>query len=254
MTKEVEDVTGHELAHRVIYALARPVVKMARLFGVPLKELANLVEMAYFHEMRAHGMTLRETSDALSVSQRKAVRLAKQLRENFIQPEVHHNLPRRIEFLLWSQPMSTARLNQVLPDVEAEHIDAAVNELLGEGRIEQVDGGKVERFAPVSSLRKLPRDTWLRRIGALNSFADNLTDATHGRFFGRDPRAFARTLSFKIPAGSHAELEQWYESSVLATVIAMNDTAEESETDQEAFQLSICWAPYEYIENQGDDQ
>ena len=118
----------------------------------------------------------------------------------------------------------------------------------------RVEGAQVRRYSPISSLRKLPRDTWLRRIGGLNSFVDNLTDATHGRFFGGDERAFARTLSFKIPEGAHTELEEWYENAVLANVIAMNAAAQESGGPQAAFQLSLCWAPYEYTENQGEEQ
>ncbi len=247
-----QDIDNEELVRRVIYALARAIVKMAAAFDLSLKDLSSLVEMAYFHELRSQGKTLRETSEALAVSQRKSVRLAKLLRENFIQPELEHNLPRRIEFMLWSQPMSTTRLAQVLKDVDAEAVEAAVQELLTQQRVEPVHSRNVVKYKPASALRKLPHDTWMRRIGALGSFVDNLADATYGRFFDRQPKAFARTLSFALPPGAHAELETWYEAEVLAKVIELSEAADESEERQD-FQLSLCWAPYEYLRSKGDD-
>ena len=239
-----------EITQRVIYALLRPVTKLSNHFKISLKEVIRLVEMAYFHELRSQGLTLKEASQNLAVSQRKAVRLAKQLRENFIQPELEHNLPRRIEFLLWASPMSLTRIQQVLPNEAPEHVEAAVNELLDKGRIEAQP--QTNRFKPLKSLRQLPRDTWMQRIGGLNSFVDNMAGATFGRFFKHDERTFARTLSFSIPKGSHAELESWYKTSILSKVIEMNDAAEQVEA-KDSYQLSLCWAPYEFINHQSGE-
>ncbi len=240
-----------ELARRVIYALVRPTVRIAAVFDMPLKELAALVEMAYFHELRARGLTLKETGEALSVSQRKAVRLATQLRENFLQPELEHNLPRRIEFMLWSQPMSEAQLRRVLRGVDGESVRKALDELLAGGRIEPRAGSRVVSFEPVSALRKLPRDTWMQRVGGLTSFAENLADAAFGRFFKEEPRTFARTLTFEVPQGAAEALQAWYEDEVLTKIIALNKSAEQVE-ERESIQLSLCWAPYEYIRSEGE--
>ena len=92
----------------------------------------------------------------------------------------------------------------------------------------------------------------MKRVGGLTSFAENLADAAYGRFFKAEPRAFARTLSFQAPVGATDELGEWYEAAVLAKIIELSDRAEQT-PDKEDLQLSLCWAPYEYIRTQGDE-
>lgn len=238
------DIPEDELAERVVYALMRPAVRLAAAFGLPLKHVIGLLESAYFQELRRSGFTLREAGERLQVSQRTAVRLSKDLRERFVQPELEHNLPRRIEFMLWARPMSEARLCQVLPEVADDEVHDAIGLLLGEGRIEVLDGRTVE-YAPVTNLRKLPRDTWMRRLGGLNTLVDNVADATFGRFFRDEPRTFARSLSFQLPRGGTERLRRWYEESVLPRIVELSDEA--TGDDVESVQLSLCWAPYEFI-------
>lgn len=245
------DIPEDELAERVVYALLRPAVRLASAFGLPLKHVVGLLESAYFHELRRSGFTLREAGDRLQVSQRTTVRLAKDLRERFVQPELEHNLPRRIEFMLWARPMSEARLCQVLPEVDADEIHDALGMLLGEGRIE-VRAGRAMEYAPVSNLRKLPRDTWMRRLGGLNTLVDNVADATFGRFFRDEPRTFARSLSFQLPRGGTERLRRWYEESVLPHIVELSDEA--TGDDVESVQLSLCWAPYEFIREAAGDE
>ena len=110
-----EHISNEELQQRVIYSLVTSAVKLARAFGLPLKDLLRAVETAYFREVRDGGATLADTAHALGVSQRTAVRLSKQLREAFLLPEISHNLPRRIEVMLATRPMGLARLVQLLP-------------------------------------------------------------------------------------------------------------------------------------------
>lgn len=246
-----EQISDSELRKRVIYSLLTPAVKLARLFGVPLKDLTTWVETAYFYEVRSTGATLEISGKALGVSQRKATRLSKQLRESFFLPEVGHNLPRRIEFMLWAQPMGSARIKQVLPGVTESAVEAALDVLLSRGRIrERV--GRTLMYEAVESVRRLPRDTWMARIGGLNSFVENLTHATFGRFFRREPRAFARTVSFQVPPGAVNELDKLYEELLLPRLREITEQAEECESG-EPMQLSLCWAPYEYLKEDKDD-
>lgn len=249
-----DDLTRDELLQRILYALLRPTAKLASAFDLPLKELTQLIELAYFRELRAQGLTLPETGQALAISTRKAGRLSRLLREKFLDAEREHTLPRRIEFMLWSQPMSQARLNQVLPDVSEDALGEALETLLREGRITPVQG-RVTEYKPALSLRKLPRDTWMRRLGGLMSFADNLADATWGRFFRATPGTQARTVSFSIPAGSERELAEWYEAVVLPKIVAMDAEADTLPPDQRRpMRLSICWAPYEHLDSERAEQ
>ena len=218
------------------------------MFGISLRELIGWVETAYFREVRAQGLTLKESGKALGISQRTAVRLSKQLREAFFLPETSHHLGRRIEFMLATRPMGMARIRQVLPEAEANAVDEAVVVLLREGRLREVKG-RTLMFESVAELSRLPRDTWLTRVGALNSFVENLANVAYGRFFRLEERSFARTLSFFMLPDDQDQLGEIYEEVLLPRVRAISKHAEDDET-AESMQMSLCWAPYEYLEKQ----
>ena len=240
---DVHDITPDELAHRVVYALMRPAVRLAAAFGLDMKTAATLLESAYFQELRSMGLTLDEASERLGVSRRTAARLSKQLKNRFVLPEIRHNLARRVEFMLAAQPMSSARLAQTLTDVEDADILTALDELVATGRVELRDG-RTPTYHPASMLRQLARDTWVQRVGGLTSFAGNLADAVWGRFGEATPSAFARTLSFRVPKGSHERLEKFYEESLLPLILELD--AEGEGDDRAPMQMSLCWAPYEW--------
>lgn len=247
-----EHISNEELQQRVIYSLVTSAVKLARAFGLPLKDLLRAVETAYFREVRDGGATLADTAHALGVSQRTAVRLSKQLREAFLLPEISHNLPRRIEVMLATRPMGLARLVQLLPHVSEDHVRGILDGLVAAGRLREVPGRTV-MFEAVSDLRRLPRDGWIAKVGALNSFAENLANTAYGRFFRDEPRAFARTLSFSMRPGALERLGALYEESILGTVRQLNTDADEAD-EHVGMQMSVCWAPYEYLDTvEGED-
>jgi hypothetical protein len=261
---EPQEIPDRELQRRVLFSLLSPVVRMARLFRVPVKELTGWVEAAYFQELRAQGLTLKEIGGALGVSERTAVNLSKKLRDRFLLPEHEHNLPRRIEFLLGVRAMGEGRIKQLLPEVDPREIDLSLAALLQKGRIKEVQG-RTLKYALAQPVVRLPRDTWMARVGALNSFAENLTNAVYGRFFRREPRAFARTVTFQGSPEVYQRLGAFYEEVMLPQLRAMMAEAKtQEEGDQpeqnQAVQVSLCWAPYEYTrdagqtENQGSEE
>lgn len=269
-TPPTPPIPDEELQRRVIFSMLLPAVRLARLFGLPLKELSKWLETAYFHELRTNGQeqTLREIAGALSVSERTAAKLSKQLRERFMLPETQHNLVRRIEFLLGTEAMSEARLLQLIPDAEPKDIRQTLSGLREQGRLREVVGRTV-KLELTRAVHRLPRDTWIARVGALNSFAENLTNATFGRFFRDESRAFARTVTFHAEPGTFDWLPEFYETEIVpglkarmrnsGAVQADDASAELSNptSSSEAVQLSLCWAPYQYTDQtnpQGDDE
>lgn len=249
-----EQVTDEELRRRVVHVMLRPAARLGRAFGISLKELRAGLDMAYYYELVDMGLTQREVADRLGVSERTAGKLARQLRERFLQPELQHNLPRRIEFMLGTTPMGEGRLCQVMPETDPEHVKAAIAELLAQRRIREIPGRR-PKYEPSSPVRRLPRDTWMDRVGALASFSENLTNAVFGRFFRTERRAFARTVTFRGRPEVFERLAALYEERVLPELEAISlegDAAEHS--DSEAVQMSICWAPYEYMDAQQTEE
>ncbi len=240
-----EKFTKQELRQRVVYSMLLPGVRLARVFGMSLKELRSWLDAAYFQELRAQGLTQREIAEVLGVSERTTVSLSRHLREAFLRPEVAHNLPLRIEFMLGAEAMGEGRLGQVLPEVAPAAIRAALDELIAQGRLKEVRGRTV-KYAPASPVRRLARDSWMDRIGALNSFADNLSNAVYGRFFRAEPRAFARTLTFRGDKVLFDDLARFYEEVVLPGLRSLHVTNDDGDA-VEAAQVSLCWAPYDYM-------
>lgn len=240
-----DDLTQDELLLRVLYALLQPAIRLASVFGVPLKELGRLLESSYYNEVRGRVATRRETADKLGVSARSADRLARQARETFVVPELEHNLPRRIEFMLAAAPMSAARLSQVMRDVDAGDVERALATLVETGRVVATEERTVT-YRPSATVRSLPRDTWTSRVGALSSFGENLANAAWGRFFADDDAAFARTLSFRLTEQRALELSDWYAREILPRIVAWDEEATNAPDETRLpMQLSLCWAPYE---------
>lgn len=242
-----EEAKELEMLRRILFSLMLPTTRVASTQEFPLKELTTLLRLAYFRQLRGRGKTLREIGDTLDVSVRTAKRLSQRLKENFFMPELEHELPRRIEFMLWAAPMSLARLNQVIEDADLDEIEAALDQLLDQERAEGVED-RPGFYTARKVETRLVKDSMVSRIGALNSFLGNVTNAIQGRFFGADPTSFVRTLSFRITPEQLTELraiyEQLYEQLREMEQTSTAEVAELNEEELLEMQLSICWAPY----------
>lgn len=235
--RELEDA---ELAERLIYSLLRPAVRLAMRSRLPMKELIRLAKVAYFQELRALGLTLQETADALDASLPTAARLSRELKRNFLRPEIEHQLPQRIEFMLWAEPLSRARLHQVLHEHPPEDIDRALESMVESRRIARAPGSDV--FGLEAPQVRLVSDSWFVRIGSLNHILENLSHTVVARFFETEtPReAFARNLNLRVPTALLGRLHSLYEE-VLWTALVGLDEAAKGESDVHDVRLTFFW-------------
>ena len=239
-----ESLPKTELERRVIYSLMLAMVRLAKTFQVSLEEAQGLLQMAYFSELRKDGLKLREIADILDVSPRSVARLSKQLKSNFFRPEREHNLPRRILFMLWSEPMSQARITRELDDVDSELVTSALKGLQESGRI-TLNSGRVETFSTTRDAERMVLPGWTSRIGALNSLAGNVSSVIFGRFFEERPSAFARTLSFRLRRVDLPKLNELYEQEIWPRLEALDASGHDDEAL--AMNLSICWSELDTI-------
>lgn len=249
------DIDDRELERRLVQSLARPVGRFAAAFGMPMALVLDLVQAAMLQVLRERGFTLAEVGRRLDVSERHAKRLLKQLRESFLDTERGYDLPVRIELMLWAQPMTRTRLKQVLKNEadEAGAIDEVIDGLLASGRLVS-DDSRTPKLRPSAAVQRLVRDTWMMRIGALNSLLSNVGDAVYGRFLDKSDRSFARTLSFLVRPEDEGELGRFFEEQLVPFMTRLDARAhaERSELGDEAplgeaFRLSICWAPFDQM-------
>lgn len=239
----------HEYTRRVLYSLLMPAARLAGDEGLNLKELSHWIETAYFHDLKGRGLKMREMSELLDVSMRKVAMLSKQLKLNFLRPEREVSLPRQIEFALWSEALSKARLAQTFPGSSQEEIDEAIELLIEEGRVVELEG-RTTRYDIASATRRIVGRDWMGRIDGLNNLMNNVADAVFGRFFRGEERAFARTLQLRVRPEDLPELRALYEDEVWERLRELDERAR---GDQHAIPMgvSILWAP-QAPDNEGE--
>lgn len=246
-----ESVEDAELRRRVVYSLLIPVARLSARFGIPIKLIVKFAQLSYFRELRSAGASFNEIGTRMDVSTRTVKRLAQQLREAFFLPEVEHGLARQIEFILWGQPMSRARLLQLLDEDELD-VDRALEQLVHEERV-RMEEGRPTTYHTVQSVTRLAlRENMVARIGALNSLMENVTNTVYGRFFAGDERTFARTISLRVREEDVSELRAFYESELLPMLTKLEERAKGDEAATE-LQLSMIWSPFDSLRIKGED-
>ncbi len=239
-----DSIERQELDRRVLLGAIGLAVKLCRRLGVPLKEFTGLVRVAYMRELRAQGLSLAECAERLDVSERTAKNLARELRQSFELPDAQHTLPTRIEFMLWRAPMSLARLKQVIHDHDATQVEAAIDVLLEQERIELDARGSTPVYIPTQSVNSQLSTQWVKRIGGLNSLVDNLYQTIALRFLKdevSEEEAFARTLSFYLTPDRLASLQELF-WKVMVPRISELDQASHSEPDAHTVKMTLFWA------------
>ncbi|MCA9540474.1 MAG: hypothetical protein KC620_16355, partial [Myxococcales bacterium] len=241
-----------ELAERVAYAGLFAVARMATVIGPSLRSATRLLQTSYFHALRRRGQPVKGIAEKLEISARQAANLSKALKETFLDAERAVSLPRRIEFLIWAEPLGEGRIRQALGDVPGEDVRAALDQLIAEGRVE-AQPGRTPTYAALRPESRLPRDTWLARVDALEHLLANVGDAIFARFFRGDARAFARTVSLRVRREDEAALRALYED-VLWPALAELDARARDDAGAAQINLSVVYAPREYVEGQHEEQ
>ena len=243
---EIQVLNREELGIRVLYAFIQASAELSAVFGVGLKTFERLSHMAAFHVLRRRKLDLNGISEQLGVSRRKVDQLSRLLKDNFFErfvaPEDAKALERRIEFMLWAQPMSASRLKQVLPVETSEAVDSALESLTRAERVAGLDG--VYRITTPE--RRLVRDDWLARVGGLTHQLSAVSLAAVGRFLKDDQRAFARTISLRVPKDKLDALETLYREEIWPLLSDLDaQCGEEPNVEAVPLTFSLCWAPVE---------
>lgn len=236
-----EDERAREFGKRVAYSMLRPAAALADHLGLSMSDFVHLSQVAMYKHKRSRGMTLAQMAQELEVSSRTLDRLIKAMRQNFFAPETEHELPRQLEFLLWSQGLSEARLCQLLPEQEPGEIRAALDTLLSQGRVQE-EVGRTTTYVATARANRIMDDGMAARIDGLNNMLSTIKSAVIGRFFGGDERAGARTVSLRVRPQDLGEIEALYERAVWSRLVELDAMASECEEAVEVG-LTFVWAP-----------
>lgn len=242
------DMPELEKVRRLTYALMGPAARLAFRFGLGLADVRHLMDMAYFQEARRRGLKLQEVADLMGISISKAALLSKALKENFVDDEVEAALPRRIEFMLWAERLTLARMKQVLP-YDPKDVNDAIKAMERDQRIARdLDG--VYRLLIDTDRRVW--DTWIARMDGVNNALKNVGNAVYARFFAPELPAFARTLTFRARPEDLAELREAYQA-LFELVQKIDEGAAETPQDAVEISLSVFWAPEDVETSKGNE-
>ncbi len=235
-----------EIVNRLLFSIVKPYAKFAAKNVIGLKSAMQWCELAYFHELKGQDLKMREIADAMNVSMRKVADLSKKLKRNFLKPEEEVELTRRIEFALWVEPLSAARLAQTLSSDQSD-IDEALETLLSQNQIVRIVDSGVQTYSLEHRTRRLVDPQWAAKIDGLNHLLDTVFQTIMCRFIEEREDSFARTLQMRIRVEDTAKLKQFYESTIFPFLEGLDEEAKKS-NEVKSMNLSILWAP----ENEND--
>ena len=252
MSQHEENVTRLELESRVLYSLLLPAVRLARRCHVSLDRVTEMVTLAYVGDLRSTGLTLKESATALGKSIRTVTGITRRLREDFFAPEREHGLPRRVEYLLFSQPLTADELLKALNQgpvvghqvVSSEALHGALQILVDEGRARQeARAGGEAVYEVTQRYANLVRAGLSRRVDALNHLGEALADTVMSRFFDENEVAFARTLTFSAPVAGVMALRKKVYDTVRLAASDLEDEAAETGSSGEKYSLVFAITP-----------
>lgn len=230
------------LIGRTIYSALIPSVRLSRALGVSLKDVTEWVQLAYLKELIDQGIKLKQAAKLLGVSTRTVSNLSSRLREDFFAPEQTQELPTRILFALWAEPLSRKRIKQYLSAVDEDLVDDAIDRLHHHGDI-VLEDGRTPTFALKQSAHRLVGEGIMARIDGLNSLLSHTTDAVFSRFFlPLDDSSFARALQLRVRVQDLPKLKRMYEEAIWPTLNALDEAAKQ-DPEAKAIGFGMTWAP-----------
>lgn len=245
-------LSEEEYRTRVIFAMLLPAARLMVRFKTPLREIKNLVELAAYREARRRGLKMKEIRQQLSISMSKVGLLSKSLKEHFAAPEREHELPRRILTLLWAGPLSESRLCQALEGShEAQEVVQALALMLEDKRL-QLTQERTPRYCLGEPRYRLVQEPWMARVDALGDLMLSVARTVEARFFEEDPRAMARTLSFRARPEDLHRLQKLYEEEIFPLICELDEAVDPAQ-DSVPLRLSVLWSPQD-LQDEGDQE
>lgn len=161
-----DEIDLEELQDRMVFAALRPASMLSRRFGFTLNRLKKTLETVYFQETRDHGLSLREISDVMQISMSKTSLLSRQLKQAFLS-EASGDIKLRLEYMLANEPMTLARINQVITDAKFVEIERELRDLVESGRIIREGRGSESTYHLNLDPERGEWDVWLMRLRSI---------------------------------------------------------------------------------------
>lgn len=222
---------------RLVYSLLKPALRMAARFHVPVRAIGELVRLGYYELLAKEGLSGAEIAQVFGQTSRHMRSLAQRLRSDFFSAETDVGILREVEEAVALHRPTRAQLAKLLPAAERAAIEAAVEQLLREERIEREADGHLQigrRFVVMTS------EGFAQRIDALNHHLDGLYRATVQRLVHDERRTtMIKTISFSARPEELEALLRRLEGELRRELAALEESAAFAGESSHRFTLGL---------------
>lgn len=209
----------------VLTLLCRPAAALGVRLGLSMRDLLDAMQLAVYQVVRDEGWSQKQAADRLDVSVRTIAELSRATKDTFGAAGDTYELPRRIELLLWAQPLTLGRLTQALRGVEASRVEEALGKLEADGHVVGDGPAHRKRYRVTRDLSMFPAGSLLARLDGLKRFMGGIGQTVGARFFD-EPATDAGTRNFDFRVRrADAERLTWYRALLLDAIVALDKAA-----------------------------
>lgn len=232
----------HKLSRRLrVLAVAfLPGLRLARIAGMTLDDVIELVTLAYFEEHHQAGLSWTALERRLGRSRRTIASLSKRFAESgfAIDGSGLFRQQRSIVERLAHGPTSRATLQETLPP--ANLLDEALQALCDAGVVE-ADG---DTYRLATSFVDQVGETFEERLDGLRHFMETVAQIAHQRFFTDESQeALARTVGFSSSSAQRTALGHVLLENIITAVTAVDGESSDEPRDETAVIFSILPRP-----------
>ncbi len=243
---EEENQPSQPFLKHILFAGLAEIAELAAGWEVPYRMRRKLFNLASYYILERRGLRATQIMDILELSARTVSSLAKEMKQfDLMEARTQCDLPRRIELMLWSKPMSEGRMFQHLAPETPDDIRAAIDKLIERGFVERtvhpVSG--VATYKLLRSAFRREDDGWFTRIDAVERFFQSMGRVLNARFLHRDERAMAGSFLFRMPPDGYQRLHKFYEEQFWPFLVQLENEASEDPEHAMDADLTLCWAP-----------
>ncbi len=225
---------------RVLALAFLPGLRLARIAGMTLDDVIELVTLAYFEEHQQAGLSWTALERRLGRSRRTIASLSKRFSESgfAIDGSEIFKTQRDIVEALAERDLTRGELKKRLS--AHEHFDAALEALIDASLVTKTS----QAIQLNASLVDQVGESFEERLDGLRHFMETVAQAAHQRFFAQSAQeAIARTVGFLSSGAQRTALGHVLLENIITAVTAVDADAGAAEREETVVIFSILARP-----------
>jgi hypothetical protein len=227
-----------DLRLRIVALSLEPTLALARIVGLPLDDLQQLVADGYFRELRLRGLSLEQVARRIGKTKRTAATLAKRSKTQgpLLDESRRLGWQRQVVRLTSLEPKTADDIRAEVVGVASDRIEEELEQMVESGLLVRDDD---DRYRAAVVHLSFAREDVDARIESLRHFLQTVAHVLYRRFFRPEPgsEAFARVLTFSAAPEALGRLREAFYERLREAVIAAD-----AEAPEEAIQGSVVFA------------